>query len=154
MIALSNKEKKKLFEILTSKYKIELDHLIKKENIFYDEKNNVYILNDEIIAFEKNREIYPTIFLISKYKNEIPYIIVNLGAKDKILNGADVFRPGIIEMSDFKKGDLLLIVSEDEKLLGIGIAVVDKSEAEKMEKGKIVETIHWFGDKITKLRIK
>jgi PUA domain protein len=149
MIPLDNKRKKELIEKLKNNYKIECDEL-KKENIFFDEKNNLYIYDKMPIAFLKDNEIYPTIFLINKYGTDMNYIKVNIGAKDKILNGADVFRPGIIEFSNFKSGEIILIISEDNKLLGIGKALYDSEEAKKMEKGKIVENIHYFGDKITK----
>jgi len=78
------------------------------------------------------------------------YIKVNIGAKEKILNGADVFRPGIVEFSDFKKDEIILIISEDNKLLAIGRALYDSNDAIKIEKGKIIENIHYYGDKIIK----
>jgi PUA domain protein len=149
MIPLDNKRKKELIEKLKNNYKIECDEL-KKENIFFDEKNNLYIYDKTPIAFLKDNEIYPTIFLINKYGTDMNYIKVNMGAKDKVLNGADIFRPGIIEFSDFKSGETILIISEDNKLLAIGKALYDSEEAKKMEKGNIVENIHYFGDKITK----
>ncbi|BFI73085.1 RNA-binding protein [Nanoarchaeota archaeon] len=149
MIPLDNKRKKELIEKLKNSYKIECDEL-KKENIFFDEKNNIYIYNKIPIAFIKDNEIYPTIFLINQCGTDMNYIKVNSGAKEKILNGADVFRPGIIEFSNFRKGEIILIISEDNKLLGIGKALYDSEEAKNMEKGKMVENIHYFGDKITK----
>ncbi|MGC9079720.1 MAG: DUF1947 domain-containing protein [Nanopusillaceae archaeon] len=149
MIALDKKKKKELINILENKYKIDCNQ-IKNEDIFLDEKNNLYLYKGMPIAFVKNDEIYPTIFLINDFGTDMNYIKVNKGAAEKILNGADVFRPGIIEFSDFKKDEVVLIISEDDKLLGIGKALIDKEEAVKLEKGKIIENIHYFGDKITK----
>jgi PUA domain protein len=149
MKSLDKKSRKNLIELLKTNYKIECEKL-KNENIFLDEENNIYIYNNIPIAFIRDNNIYPTIFLINECETNMNYIKVNIGAKEKILNGADVFRPGIIEFSDFKKDEIILIISEDNKLLAIGRALYDSNDAIKMEKGKIVENIHYYGDKITK----
>jgi Predicted RNA-binding protein (contains PUA domain) len=149
MKSLDKKSRKNLIEILKNDYEIECKKL-KNENIFLDEENNIYIHNNIPIAFIKDNKIYPTIFLINEYETNINYIKVNIGAKEKILNGADVFRPGIVEFSDFKKDEIILIISEDNKLLAIGRALYDSNDAIKIEKGKIIENIHYYGDKIIK----
>lgn len=144
---LTNKETRNLLKILREEYKINIDKL---ENLKYDEKNKIYYLYNTPIAFERDK-IYPTVFLLNKYESDMKYVKVNLGAKEKILNGADIFRPGIIEMSnDIRKGDIILIISEDNLLLGIGRALYDYEEIIKMEKGKVIENIHYYGDKISK----
>jgi len=149
MKSLDKKSRKNLIEILKNDYKIECEKL-KNENIFLDEENNIYIYNNIPIAFIKDNKIYPTIFLINECETNMNYIKVNIGAKEKILNGADVFRPGIVEFSDFKKDEIILIISEDNKLLAIGRALYDSNDAIKIEKGKIIENIHYYGDKIIK----
>ena len=149
MKSLDKKSRKDLIEVLKNNYKIECEKL-KNENVFLDEENNIYIYNNIPIAFIKDKKIYPTIFLINECETNMNYIKVNIGAKEKILNGADVFRPGIIEFSDFKKDEIILIISEDNKLLAIGRVLYDINDAIKMEKGKIVENIHYYGDSITK----
>ena len=149
MKSLDKKSRKNLIEILKNDYKIECEKL-KNENIFLNEENNIYIYNNIPIAFIKDNKIYPTIFLINECETNMNYIKVNIGAKEKILNGADIFRPGIIEFSDFKKDEIILIISEDNKLLAIGRALYDSNDAIKIEKGKIIENIHYYGDKIIK----
>jgi len=149
MKSLDKKSRKNLIEILKTDYKIECEKL-KNENIFLDEENNIYIYNNIPIAFIEDNKIYPTIFLINECETNMNYIKVNIGAKEKILNGADVFRPGIVEFSDFKKDEIILIISEDNKLLAIGRALYDSNDAIKIEKGKIIENIHYYGDKIIK----
>jgi len=151
MRPLSNKEKRELINKLEEILKIRLDDL-KKENILYDEEKRIYIANKTPIAFIYENKIYPTIFLIVNREIDLPYVIVDDGAKEKILNGADVFRPGIVEFSeDIKKDQLTLILSIDNKLLGIGISLMDYNEIKNSNKGKVIKNIHYFGDKITKI---
>ncbi|MEM4511230.1 MAG: DUF1947 domain-containing protein [Nanopusillaceae archaeon] len=150
MKVLSNKEKKELIEKLENIFKANLN--IKKENIFFLEEYEAYILNNIPIAIKYNDKIVPTIFLIANLEVNLPYVIVDNGAKTKILNGADVFRPGIIEFDkNIKKDDFVLILSEKKELLGIGISLLDSEDINKIQKGKVIQTIHYYGDRITKL---
>ncbi len=148
---LSNKEKRNLIKTLESILKVSISKL-KKKNIIYDEENKLYIVDGIPIAFGYKDKILPTIFIILEIEADLPYIKVDKGAEKKILNGADVFRPGIIEFSeDIKKGDIVLILSEDNKLLGIGVSLMDYNEIKRVEKGKVIKNIHYYGDKITKI---
>lgn len=150
MRLLSNKEKKEFIEQLEKTLKIELK--IKKEDIYFLEKEKIYLLNKIPIAVKYDNMIIPTIFLIVNLDIFLPYVKVDSGAKDKILTGADVFRPGIIEFSkDIKKNDIVLILSENNELLGIGLSLLDAKEIENIEKGKVIKNVHYYGDKITKL---
>lgn len=150
MRLLSNKEKRKFIEELEKILKIKLN--IEKENIYFLEKEGVYILNNIPIAIKNNKGLIPTIFLINNLEISLPYVKVDDGAKERIINGADIFRPGIIEFDrNIKKDDLVLILSERDELLGIGIALLSSEEIEKTQKGKIIENIHYYGDYITDL---
>ncbi|MEM4680328.1 MAG: DUF1947 domain-containing protein, partial [Nanopusillaceae archaeon] len=146
----SNKEKKELINELERITKTELK--IKKEDIYYLENENLYLLKNIPIAIKYENKIIPTIFLLINLEADISYVIVDDGAKDKILNGADIFRPGIIEFDkNIKKGDIVMILSEKNELLGVGISLFDSEEIEKIQKGKIVKLINYYGDKITNL---
>jgi len=148
---VSNKERREIINKLENILKTSLDD-VKKEDILYDEEKGIYIANRVPIAFIYENNIYPTIFLIVNRNIDLPYVVVDNGAKEKILNGADVFRPGIIEFSeDIKKGDIVMILSSDGKLLGIGISLMDYEEIKNSNKGKVIKNLHYFGDKITEL---
>ena len=152
MRPLSNKEKKMLQEILEKEYSIQFRTKLKKENIIFDDENRVYILDQKPIAFIYNGKIYPTLLLILDHDFNIPYVIVDKGAKEKILNGADVFRPGITEIDkDVKKDKAVIIISEDRKLLALGLSLYDYEDLQKMTKGKVIKNLHYYGDKIFKL---
>jgi len=153
MRCLTNKEIRMLTNYFLENYNIDIKELIKDKTIIFDEKEKLYFLENIPIAFIYNEKIYPTLFLISKIEPDIPYVIVDLGAKEKILNGADVFKPGIIEMDKRMKKDFpVLIISSDRALLALGIALYNYEELLKMEKGKVIKNIHYYGDKIFRLK--
>ena len=52
------------------------------------------------------------------------------------------------EFTEFKKDNLVCIVEESQhKFLAVGKAMVDSSELESMEKGEIIENIHYISDR-------
>lgn len=151
MKMLSNKEKKILIEELKKILKIDLDYL-KKEDIFFYEDKKIYLCKKIPIAFVYENKIFPTIFLIANLDTQLPYVIVDNGAREKILNGADVFRPGILEFDEnIKKDDIVLILSMKKELLGIGTSLMDSDEIKKSNKGRVLKNINYYGDFITKL---
>ncbi|MFX1513078.1 MAG: PUA domain-containing protein [Promethearchaeota archaeon] len=69
------------------------------------------------------------------------------GALSRLINGADVFEPGIVRMDNFEAEDVVVVKDVSrETILCVGITRVDSKVAQK--KGKSDENIHWVGDKI------
>ncbi|ENN95952.1 hypothetical protein J422_04900 [Methanocaldococcus villosus KIN24-T80] len=68
---------------------------------------------------------------IVKIKNDLLNIL-----KDK----STLLRPGIIEITnDIERGDDVIIVNEDERVVGVGLAMLSSNEIEKIERGKIIK---------------
>ena len=150
MIPLSNKEKRKLFVDMLNLYSIDLRNMFKKEQIFKLEKEKVLVAGNKPIVFYKDNIPYPTLQLLVLVEDfDIPYVIVDEGAKPHILNGADIFRPGVVEYDEkVTKDKAVIVVSEDKKLLCIGKSLYNGSELKNISKGKIILNLHYYGDKI------
>lgn len=110
---------------------------------------------DDVILVEKSELIFPT--LVEKYNasiiNNIPSIIVDMGAVPHIVNGADIMRPGIREaVGRFNKDDIVIVRDEkNKKPIAIGKTLVDSESLKSMSKGKVAENIHYVDDKLWKL---
>ncbi len=122
----------------------QFDWLKAKGEIY--EKEGVIYYNGKPAFVRVNDKVYPTLEIIYEYfekKGELPfpYVVVDKGATKFILKGADVMRPGIVEFSDFKEGDLVVVIDEEGNLLGLGIALVDSEKAKQMEKGKVIKNL-------------
>ncbi len=64
------------------------------------------------------------------------WVTVVEGAKDKILEGANLLIPGVINADpDIKKGDYIVIMDSDRAIIAGGIAKIDESERKSVEKG-------------------
>ena len=111
----------------------------------------VYLLDGKPIAVEiPGGRLIPSIKALMDGVAELPRVVVDLGAVRHVINGADVMAPGIVRVEgDFAKGDLVVVVDEKHgRPLCVGAALVDRSELASMSRGKVVENLHYVGDKL------
>ena len=159
---LSKKEKKRLFEELSSiyRYVVEEKDNIKKLKVeritTTSDEIELILINDLPSFFKYYNKYYPTLHLIAEiisskginYVKEVfKYAVVDEGALKPLLRGADVMKPGIKETNGFKKGDTVIIFLIDKWIpIVIGEALKDYNELQ--ERGKIIKNLHRIGDKI------
>ncbi|HDJ66906.1 MAG TPA: RNA-binding protein [Nitrososphaeria archaeon] len=108
----------------------------------------------ELIIGEIDDKLYPVIHERNQdVLNELPAIIVDMGAVPHIVNGADVMRPGVKDFrGEFNEGDLVVIRDERNlKPLAVAIALAGLEECKAMKRGKVAKNIHHVNDKIWKL---
>lgn len=88
------------------------------------------------------------------YPPEKHIVTVDAGAIQFVSNGADVMRPGIVDVDeDIEAGDLVVITEETHgKSLAIGRALVDADEM-LGEEGRVIESIHHVGDDLYELGV-
>jgi len=114
-------------------------------------KNEVaYLLDGRLLAIEVSGRLIPSIKALMDGIVELPRVVVDVGAVKHVVNGADVMAPGVVRVEgDFARGDLVVVVDEKHgRPLCVGAALVDRSELASMTKGKVVENLHYVGDKL------
>jgi len=132
-----------------------LDVKSKWEVVKLGKNEVVYVLDGKPLVVEVSGKLIPSIKALMDGAIELPKVVVDVGAVKHIVNGADVMAPGIVRAEgDFARGDLVVVVDERrERPLCVGVALVDKSELASMSRGKVIENLHYVGDKIwNKLR--
>ncbi len=109
----------------------------------------VYLLEGRPLCFRKEGRLFPSLHYADAFR--LKKVVVDMGAVRHLINGADVMAPGIVEMDEVKKGELVLVVDQKyRKPLVIGYSLV---EGKKPEKGKVVKNVHRLGDKIWKMGV-
>ena len=79
---------------------------------------------------------------------KFPNVMVDMGAVKFMCKGANVMRPGIKKFTEFEKDKIVCIIEESQhKFLAVGKAMISSSELENMEKGEVVENLHYISDK-------
>ncbi|NAZ12818.1 MAG: hypothetical protein GU359_01530 [Desulfurococcales archaeon] len=150
---LSKRESRELLEKLKKDFKLvqEFDHIIVSETVLKDKKIKIYIgvsSTEKIpLAIDLVEEFIPAIHALNKDLMKINYVKIDQGAMPRILNGADVMAPGIVETSDFKINDLVGVREFERSLyIAVGKALMSSEEIRLLRRGKAVKTIHYAGD--------
>ncbi len=120
--------------------------LSKKDSVVKCE--DVLKVNKEVAFFYYKEELVPTLkFLINSLV--LPKVTVDMGAIKFVVNGADIMRPGIVDMGTFESGDFVVVVDvNNTKPLAVGIALMSSAEMQETSSGKVVQNIHYVGDEI------
>ena len=77
-------------------------------------------------------------------------VVVDMGAIKFLIGGADVMRPGIVEIGEtIGKDEVVTIVDKNnQKPIAVGIALYSGEEMKSLSSGKVIKNIHYVGDKI------
>ncbi len=144
---LGKKEVKDINDKLNSLYGV-VDIIDKKDTVVVIDDKYISI-NNEINFFYHNNNVIPTLRYLLK-NNFLKKVVVDMGAVKFVSSGADVMRPGIVEIDpSIEKGDIVAVVDVNNKRpLAVGEALFDASEMSSMKTGKAVKSLHNVGDDI------
>ncbi|MFP4523249.1 MAG: PUA domain-containing protein [Candidatus Nanoarchaeia archaeon] len=123
-------------------------NLISKKSKVVEENNKLFI-NDELafIQEEKRGKWFPSLHILLSKKLSLPNVVVDKGAIRFVVKGADIMRPGIVDIDEFKKNDFVVIVDEMmKKPLAVGKALKSSQELKEEKEGKSIQSLHYFGD--------
>jgi PUA domain protein len=145
---ISKKETEKVINILNKNWKNILIPKIKNIKVFEIESNKSIIVIESIIGIHINDDLVLPFLGKAEFLKNFPSVTVDSGSIRFICNGAKVLRPGIIKFDNFNKNDIVVVKDEKfEKYLAVGLALEDSVIAEKLEKGYIIDNLHFVGDK-------
>ncbi|BFH72737.1 RNA-binding protein [Sulfurisphaera javensis] len=141
---LSEKEARKILSEIKNKYKIEIQGRIEVGK----EKKEIYYFIDGVLSFFSD-DLIPTLCFIRKYNLQLPSVVVDEGAVKHIVNGADLFVPGIVQYDcECKEGDIVLVKTKTNIPIAIIKVILDKEKALAEKKGKFGINLHYLNDKI------
>lgn len=108
---------------------------------------HVIIADGEQVFIKKNGLLLPT--LRSLHKNcFLKKVSVDKGAIPFVCKGADVMRPGIVTFdAGIQKDELVAVVDAvHQKPLAVGKMMMGAQDAQVLDKGKVIENLHFVGD--------
>jgi len=111
---------------------------------------NVIYVNGEILAIVYDGKTFLTVRGLLRYKPQMRFVTVDMGAVPYVTNGADIMAPGIVDADPgIKEGDMVWIRDIKNLVpLAVGISSVPGDELKKGGKGKVIKTLHNVGDKL------
>ncbi len=138
MRTLSGKEKKAMGERFPE---LGLD---KRSNLQYEE---AYFLDGECILLEDDGDLVPALTSKRIDYSRYPEVVIDMPAVEFMVRGADLLRPGIVSYDTFAK-DMIIRVSDERNrvVLAFMRAIIDSSDLDGMQKGRVARSIHHVGD--------
>jgi PUA domain protein len=141
---MRSKDARKLLQNLSSVYG-ELE--AKKVEVAEFEEKKIYIFDDVMEFIEDENGLYP--YLGGSYLDCLPRVVVDMGAIKFVCNGADIMAPGIEEVDEFNAGSIVAVRDVTHgKALAIGKARKSSTEIISNKKGKVIQNLHYVGDKL------
>lgn len=149
---LRDKEARILLETASRRLKVDLGRIFgSKVNVELVETEfaEIILINGRPLLAKVGENVYPTL-VFSEYFSIAPKVVVDMGAIPFVCKGANVMAPGIRRFEGkFARGDLVFIVDEKHgKPIALGETLVGVDEAEKTERGIIINNIHFVGDRL------
>ena len=110
--------------------------------------DDAQIITGEGLKILKINEDYLPFLSETEILKKFPNVEVDMGAVKFMCKGANLMRPGIKKFTEFEKEKLVCIVEETHhKFLAVGKAMVSSIELETMEKGEVIQNMHYISDK-------
>jgi len=155
---LSKSEVRKLFRNIKEFEEVSLDQKKGRYEICETDKDVALILfNGEPYFLQKGELLMPSLKLF--LKNDVREInnrvIVDMGAIRYVTNGADIMRPGIVDIDEDIRPESFVVIGDEMhgKPLAIGISIYSGREILEKKSGKVIRNIHFVGDNIWNLEI-
>ena len=127
------------------------DFFGKKDKIsLADINHQLYVVKDDVVCFfYLDGKLVPALKLLLQ-RQFLKQVVVDMGAVKFVSAGADVMRPGIIELDkSIKKDEFVLVVDQvHKKPLAVAKALFSGEEISALKQGKVLKALHWVGDSI------
>ncbi|MEM2689419.1 MAG: PUA domain-containing protein [Nitrososphaerota archaeon] len=148
---LSKRDAKKLAEMVNA---AGLSVSGESAAVMVNDDVRIYEIGGSIVIESQGAYIPLVDELVNKELLEgLPLVIVDMGAVRRLVNGADVMRPGIVSFEgEFKQGDLVVVRDvNNRRALAVCRALMDSKTAAATQRGKVLENLHYVGDKYWRL---
>ena len=145
---LSKSDISEINDIVNSRWpKVVIPSKLKEIQVVEIEENSSLLIGEDFLAIRLDQNILPLLTKEEALKS-FPSVSVDMGAVKFVCNGAKVMRPGIVQMDEFKKDDIVVVKdSMHGKYLAVGLALTSSQEAQIMSKGPVVDNKHYISDK-------
>jgi len=124
--------------------------LSKKDKVeLWEDERKIVIINDIPSFFYYENKAVPTLKYLQG-NDLLKKVAVDMGAVKFVVNGADIMRPGIVEIEEgIGENEFIVVVDvNNKKPLAVGVALFSASEMQAKDSGKVIKNIHYVGDEL------
>jgi predicted RNA-binding protein (TIGR00451 family) len=155
---LSKKDRKRLQRRLSEQYpRLDVSG-VERIEVVVEGPVRLYVF-DSISAFIEDEQVFGErlvphlLYLLRRGYSWLPAIVVDEGAVRPISRGADLMRPGVLDLrGSFAAGDVVVVVEPSRGLpLAVHEALLGSEELLAAQRGRVAKCLHHVGDRYWKL---
>ncbi len=126
---------------------------IKSLQAYVIDENKRLLVGNNIVAIQLATDLVIPHLTQHEILNHFASVQVDMNAVKFVCNGANIMRPGITDFSAFKESEIVLVKDQTHKKeLAVCISIVDDENGRKMEKGVVLNNIHYIGDEYWEMK--
>lgn len=109
--------------------------------------NKRLLVGNNLVAIELAPDLIVPHLTQHDLLNHFASVQVDMNAVKFVCNGANIMRPGITDFTTFKESEIVLVKDQTHKKeLAVCVSLVDDVNGRKMERGVVLNNIHYIGD--------
>lgn len=120
---------------------------IKNLQAYIIDANRRLLVGNNLIAIQLAPDLIIPHLTQHEILNHFASVQVDMNAVKFVCNGANIMRPGITDFSTFKESEIVLVKDQTHKKeLAVCMSLVDDEHGRNMEKGIVLNNVHYIGD--------
>lgn len=133
----------------------EIFHKKSDLKLYSNDQGDILVYDKQVAFIVLRDTIIPSIHFLRDHTSLLPKIVVDVGAIRFVANGADIMRPGIVQIDERIQADDIVEIVEEKNgaTLGIGRARFPAAEMETKDGGKVVDNLHHLKDQWWSLQL-
>jgi len=120
---------------------------IKNLQTYVIDGNKRLLVGNNLVAIQLAPDLIVPHLTQHDLLNHFASVQVDMNAVKFVCNGANIMRPGITDFTTFKESEIVLVKDQTHKKeLAVCVSLVDDVNGRKMERGVVLNNIHYIGD--------
>lgn len=121
--------------------------VIKNLQAYVIDGNKRLLVGNNLVAIQLAPDLIVPHLTQHDLLNHFASVQVDMNAVKFVCNGANIMRPGITDFTTFKESEIVSVKDQTyKKELAVCISLVDDVNGRKMERGIVLNNIHYIGD--------
>ncbi|NOZ82594.1 MAG: hypothetical protein GXN98_02070 [Euryarchaeota archaeon] len=125
------------------------------ERVRIDQSTEAFLVEGSPVVFRVRGYYLPALRWLVRREVRRCYVVVDEGAAERILRGAHVMRPGVVEydpeIEAFKP--VAVLMERSRRAIAVGVSEWSGAEYAERTKGRCVLNLHYAGDSLWRLEL-
>ncbi len=153
---IKRKDVRELLKLLSSPlFEGALSPSDRVERVRIDQNTEAFLVGSEPVLFRVRGHYLPALRWLVRREIDRRYVVVDEGAAERILRGAHVMRPGVVEYDpEIEVAEpVAVLLQGSRRAIAVGVSEWSGAEYAERTRGRCVLNLHYAGDSLWKLSL-